>query len=55
MSEFTIRYVGDQALSVEFENEISMAVSRKVRALRRELARRDLPGRGNWSPPTGRC
>lgn len=50
MSEFTIRYVGDQALSVEFENEISMAVSRKVRALRRELARRDLPGLGELVP-----
>ena len=31
MSEMTFRFAGDQALLVEFENEISIPVNQKVR------------------------
>ena len=34
---YTLHNVGDQALLVEFENEISMEVNRKVMALKRAL------------------
>lgn len=50
MDGYTIRYVGDQALSVEFENEISLAVNRKVVALARALEARKLPGVGELVP-----
>ena len=39
---YTLRYAGDSALSVEFENEISLEVNRKVQALMNSLeAHRD--------------
>ena len=43
---YTLHDVGDQALLVEFENEISMEVNRKVVALKRALEERRLPGVG---------
>lgn len=49
---YTLHDVGDQALLVEFENEISMEVNRKVVALKRALEERRLPGSENSSPPT---
>ena len=50
MQNYTLRYVGDQALSVEFENEISIEVNRKVGALMHNLAGRALPGLGELVP-----
>ena len=49
---YTLHNVGDQALLVEFENEISMEVNRKVMALKGALEAHRLPGIGNWSPHT---
>lgn len=50
MGLYTLRYVGDQALSVEFENEISIAVNQKVRALKHALEGRPVPGLGELVP-----
>ena len=50
MQNYTLRYVGDQALSVEFENEISIEVNQKVGALMHNLAGRQLPGLGELVP-----
>ena len=50
MSDYTLRYVGDQALLVEFENEISMAVNQKVRALKYDLEQNKIPGMGEVVP-----
>ena len=50
MSDYTLRYVGDQALLVEFENEISIEVNQKVRALKYDLEQRTIPGMGELVP-----
>lgn len=50
MSLYTLHYVGDRALSVEFENEISIAVNQKVRALRHVLEASPVPGLGELVP-----
>ena len=50
VSDYTLRYVGDQALLVEFENEISMEVNQKVRALKYDLEQRTIPGIGELVP-----
>lgn len=50
MSLYTLRYVGDRALSVEFENEISIAVNQKVRALKHALEACPVPGLGELVP-----
>ncbi len=50
MSNCTLRWIGDQALSVEFENEISIQVNQKVRSLRHALERKALPGVGELVP-----
>ena len=50
MSSYTLHYVGDQALLVEFENEISLSVNQKVRALKHALERQRLPGVGELVP-----
>ena len=50
MSDYTLRYVGDQALLVEFENEISMEVNQKVRALKFDLEQKRIPGMGELVP-----
>ena len=47
---YTLHDVGDQALLVEFENEISMEVNRKVVAMKRALEERRLPGVGELIP-----
>lgn len=47
---YTLHNVGDQALLVEFENEISMEVNRKVMALKGALEARRLPGVGELVP-----
>ena len=47
---YTLHNVGDQALLVEFENEISMEVNRKVMALKRALEERQIPGTGELIP-----
>ena len=47
---YTLHNVGDQALLVEFENEISMEVNRKVMALKRALEERRIPGTGELIP-----
>lgn len=44
MSSYTLHHVGDQALLVEFENEISIAVNQKVRALKLALEEACIPG-----------
>lgn len=44
MSSYTLHHVGDQALLVEFENEISIAVNQKVGALKLALEEAHLPG-----------
>ena len=44
MSEMTFRFAGDQALLVEFENEISIPVNQKVRSLKVALEREKLDG-----------
>ena len=50
VSDYTLRYVGDQALLVEFENEISIEVNQKVRALKYDLEQRTIPGMGELVP-----
>lgn len=50
MSLYTLRYVGDRALSVEFENEISIAVNQKVRTLKHTLESCSMPGLGELVP-----
>ena len=50
VSDYTLRYVGDQALLVEFENEISMEVNQKVRALKFDLEQKRIPGMGELVP-----
>ena len=50
MDGYTLRYVGDQALSVEFEEEISISVNRKVTALRQALTACRIPGVGELVP-----
>lgn len=50
MNHYQLRFVGDQGLLVEFENEISIAVNRKVVALKQALERRALPGVGELIP-----
>lgn len=50
VSDYTLRYVGDQALLVEFENEISMEVNQKVRALKFDLEQKKIPGMGELVP-----
>ena len=50
MDGYTLRYVGDQALSVEFEEEISLPVNRKVTALYQALAACRIPGVGELVP-----
>ncbi|MCI8437154.1 MAG: allophanate hydrolase subunit 1, partial [Lawsonibacter sp.] len=50
VSDYTLRYVGDQALLVEFENEISMEVNQKVRALKYDLEQKKIPGMGELVP-----
>lgn len=50
VSDYTLRYVGDQALLVEFENEISMEVNQKVRALKFDLEHKQIPGMGELVP-----
>ena len=50
MSDYTLRYVGDQALLVEFENEISMEVNQKVRALKVDLEQKQIPWGGERGP-----
>lgn len=47
---YTLHDVGDQALLVEFENEISIEVNRKVVALKRALEERRLSGVGELIP-----
>lgn len=47
---YTLHNVGDQALLVEFENEISMEVNRKVMALKGALEAHRLPGIGGTGP-----
>lgn len=44
MLEFTVKPVGDCAVSAEFKNEISIPVNRQVHALDRSLAALKLPG-----------
>ena len=46
MNNFVLRYVGDSALAVEFDNVISIDVNRKVQALANSLEnkRKDIPG-----------
>lgn len=44
MSSYTLHHVGDHALLVEFENEISIAVNQKVGALKLALEEAHLPG-----------
>ena len=50
MDSCTLRYMGDRALLVEFENEISIPVSQKVRALKQALEAKRLPGMGEAMP-----
>ena len=45
-SAIVFRHAGDQALLVEFENEISLEVSAKVKCLMAALAAQSLPGLG---------
>lgn len=44
MQEVTIRYAGDRAILAEFENEISIEVNAKVRALKYSLEKDPFPG-----------
>ena len=46
MKNYIIRYAGDSALMVEFENEISIKINSKVQALLKslELKRSEIPG-----------
>ena len=50
MSGMTFRFAGDQALLVEFENEISIQVNQKVRSLKVALERENLDGLGELVP-----
>ena len=50
MNSFTIRPVGDQALSVEFENIVSREVNGRVTALAARLEALELPGLGELVP-----
>ena len=50
MAVYTLRYMGDRAVLVEFENEISIPVSQKVRALKQALETRCIPGMGESIP-----
>ena len=50
MSNVTFRFAGDQALLVEFENEISIAVNQKVRSLKEALEKEHLAGLGELVP-----
>ena len=50
MSEMTFRFAGDQALLVEFENEISIPVNQKVRSLNVAREREQLDGLGELVP-----
>lgn len=50
VSDYNLRCVGDQALLVEFENEISMKVNQKVRALKLSLEQQNIPGMGELMP-----
>lgn len=50
MSDYTIRNIGDEAFLVEFENEISLEVNRKVTALKSALDGRKLRGVGETVP-----
>ena len=49
-SAIVFRHAGDQALLVEFENEISLEVSAKVKRLMAALAAQSLPGLGELIP-----
>lgn len=49
-SELVFRHAGDQALLVEFENEISLEVSARVKRLMASLAKQALPGLGELVP-----
>jgi len=44
MGDVTIRYAGDRAILVEFENEISMETNSKVRSLKFSLEQNPFPG-----------
>ena len=50
MSEAVIRPAGDSALLVEFENEISLEVNARVRALKYALEESPFPGMGELIP-----
>ncbi len=50
MNSFTVRPVGDRALSVEFENIVSREVNGRVNALAGRLEALDLPGMGELVP-----
>lgn len=44
MAEYIVRHVGDCALSVEFENEISLETNQKVCAMKAALEKQDIYG-----------
>jgi len=44
MAEYTLRHVGDHALSIEFTNEISLQTNRKVCALKTVLEKQAIYG-----------
>ena len=44
MADYVLRHVGDSALSVEFDNVISLPVNRKVCALKTVLEKRSIYG-----------
>ena len=48
--DVTFRFAGDRALLAEFENEISLPVNRKVRALQSALEQARIPGVGELLP-----
>ncbi len=50
MKDYSVRPVGDQALTVEFGNEISLENSRRVRMLARALEKNPVPGMGELVP-----
>ena len=50
MSEAVIRPAGDSALLVEFENEISLEVNSRVRALKYTLEQSPFDGMGELVP-----
>ena len=58
MSEAVIRPAGDSALLVEFENEISLEVNSRVRALKYTLEQSPFEGMGelvHWSSRLSRA